>query len=67
MNQAEYEHMMKVYSYISSSPPDTLEREKRLAEISKEDNERLKEILLLDDRYSPVIQRELELGGSYDK
>lgn len=33
--------MMKVYSYISSSPPDTLERERRLAEISKEDNEKL--------------------------
>lgn len=38
--------------------------EKQAVKIAKA-NEGLKEILLLDDRYSPVIQR--ELGGSYDK
>lgn len=41
MNQAEYEHMMKVYSYISSSPPNSPEREKRLAEIGEEDSSKL--------------------------
>ena len=41
MNQAEYEHMMKVYSYISSSLPNSPEREKRLAEIGEEDSSKL--------------------------
>ena len=41
MNQAEYEHMMKVYSYISSSPPNSPQREKRLAEIGEEDSSKL--------------------------
>lgn len=41
MNQAEYEHMKKVYDYVFSVPPNSLERERRLAEISKEDNEKL--------------------------
>lgn len=41
MDLAEYEHMKKVCDYVFSSPPNSPEREKRLAEISKEDDEKL--------------------------
>lgn len=41
MDLTEYEHMMKVYSYISSSRSNSLEREKRLAEIGEEDSSKL--------------------------
>lgn len=41
MTLEEYEHMMEVYNYVCSVPPNTPERERRLAEISKEDNEKL--------------------------
>ena len=40
MNLTEYEHMEKVYNYVFSVPPGA-ERDKRLAEISKEDNAKL--------------------------
>lgn len=41
MNQAEYEHMVKIYNYVYSAPPNTKEREKRLAEIGEEDSSEL--------------------------
>ena len=41
MTAKEYDHMKKVYDYVFSAPPNTPEREKRLAEISKEDDEKL--------------------------
>ena len=41
MNQAEYERMVKIYNYVYSAPPNTKEREKRLAEIGEEDSSEL--------------------------
>ena len=41
MTLAQYDHMKKVCDYVFSAPPNTPEREKRLAEISKEDDEKL--------------------------
>lgn len=41
MIENEYERMMRVYNYVFSTPENSPEREKRLAEISKEDNEKL--------------------------
>lgn len=41
MNLAEYEHMMEIYTYVFSTPPNSPERDKRLEEISKEDNDKL--------------------------
>jgi len=41
MTLEEYEHMMEIYNYVYSAPPNTSEREKRFTEISKEDNEKL--------------------------
>lgn len=41
MTLEEYEHMKKVHDYVFSTPPNSPERDRRLAEISKEDDERL--------------------------
>lgn len=41
MNQAEYERMVKIYNYVYSAPPNTKEREKRLAEIGEETSSKL--------------------------
>lgn len=41
MTLEEYEHMKKAHDYVFSTPPNSPERERRLAEISKEDDERL--------------------------
>ncbi|MBD5495427.1 MAG: hypothetical protein HDR12_13970 [Lachnospiraceae bacterium] len=41
MTLAEYEHMKKVCDYVFSAPPNSAERERRLAQISEKDNERL--------------------------
>lgn len=41
MNQAEYERMVKIYNYVYSAPPNTKEREKRLAEIGEEISSKL--------------------------
>lgn len=41
MTLEEYEHMYEVYRYVYSAPPNTPERERRLAEISREDDEKL--------------------------
>lgn len=41
MTQAEYERMIKIYNYVYSTPPNTAEREKRLAEIGEEDSSKL--------------------------
>ena len=43
MNQAEYERMVKIYNYVYSAPPNTKEREKRLAEIGEEDSSELQD------------------------
>lgn len=40
MDLAEYEHMEKVYNYVFSVPPGA-ERDKRLAEISERDSDKL--------------------------
>lgn len=37
MNQTEYNRMAKIFNYVYSTPPNTVEREKRLAEIGEED------------------------------
>ena len=41
MNQTEYERMVKIYNYVYSAPPNTKEREKRLAEIGEEISSKL--------------------------
>lgn len=41
MNQTEYERMTKIFNYVYSAPPNTQEREKRLAEIGEEDSSKL--------------------------
>lgn len=41
MNHAEYERMVKIYNYVYSAPPNTKEREKRLAEIGEENSSKL--------------------------
>ena len=41
MNQAEYERMAKIFNYVYSTPPNTPEREKRLAEIGEENASKL--------------------------
>ena len=41
MTLAEFDHMKKVHDFVFSSPPNSSERERRLAAISKEDDEKL--------------------------
>lgn len=41
MTLEEYERMKKVHDYVFSTPPNSPERDRWLAEISKEDNEKL--------------------------
>lgn len=41
MNQTEHNRMAKIFNYVYSTPPNTPEREKRLAEIGEEDSSKL--------------------------
>ncbi len=41
MGSEEYKRLYQLYLYVFSTPPDSEEREKRLAEISDEDSEKL--------------------------
>lgn len=67
MNLAEYEHMKKVHDYVFSTPPNSPERERRLAEIDKEDDEKLWDFHsgLLSGRIKKpeAINKESEVNG----
>lgn len=41
MTLKEYNHMKRVHDYVFSTPPNSSERERRLAEISEADDEKL--------------------------
>lgn len=41
MTLKEYNHMKQVHDYVFSTPPNSPERERRLAEISRSDDEKL--------------------------
>lgn len=45
MNQTEYNRMAEIFNYVYSTPPNTAEREKRLAEIGEEDASELWDFL----------------------
>lgn len=41
MTLKEYDHMKKIHDFVFSSPPNSEERERRLASISKADDDKL--------------------------